>query len=73
MYDKILGTVDGTHGVAWTQSAAKQNPAHAVVNEVLTDYTLAPSAYYQRVIQSVREAGEKTLADARQLDVESTA
>jgi nucleotide-binding universal stress UspA family protein len=31
----------------------------------LGDYTLAPSVYYEKVIEAEREAGRKTLADAR--------
>lgn len=82
MYSKILVPVDGSptalQGLSEACNLAKALRSKIklvhVVNELVTDYTLTPSAYYEHVIQAVREAGQETLAQARahaqQLDVD---
>lgn len=82
MYSKILVPVDGsptalqglTEACGLAKALRSKIKLVHVVNELVTDYTLAPSVYYERVIQAVREAGHKALADAREhaskLDVE---
>lgn len=82
IYSKILVPVDGsptalqglTEACGLAKALRSKIKIVHVVNELVTDYTLAPSAYYEHVIQAVREAGQTSLAQARahakQLDVE---
>lgn len=82
MYSKILVPVDGSptalQGLTEACGLAKAPRSKIklvhVLNELVTDYTLAPSVYYDHVIQAVRETGQKALAQARahasQFDVE---
>lgn len=73
MYARILVPVDGsatsTQGLNEAIKLAKALKAQVkvihVVNELLADYTLAPSVYYEKVIEAERETGNKTLAVAR--------
>ena len=82
MYSKILVPVDGsptalrglTEACGLAKALRSKIKLVHVVNELVTDYTLAPSVYYEQVIQAVRDTGQKALAQARaharQLDVE---
>lgn len=73
MYAKILVPFDGSaasiKGLEEAIKLAKAFQAKVkvvhVVNELLSDYTLAPSVYYEQVIEAEREAGNKRLASAR--------
>jgi nucleotide-binding universal stress UspA family protein len=82
MYTKILVPIDGsaasvkglTEAIKLAKAVnAKVKLVH-VVNELLADYTLAPSMYYEKIIAAEREAGRATLANAqayaRSLDFE---
>jgi nucleotide-binding universal stress UspA family protein len=73
MYSRILVPVDGSatsmKGLDEAIKLGKALQAKVklvhVVNELLADYTLAPSVYYEKVIEAERETGKKTLAKAR--------
>lgn len=73
MYSRILVPVDGSptslKGLQEAIKLAKALQAKVklvhVINELLGDYTLAPSVYYEQVIEGERAAGRKTLADAQ--------
>jgi nucleotide-binding universal stress UspA family protein len=73
MYARILVPFDGSatsmQGLTEAIKLAKALRAEVkvvhVVNELLADYTLAPSVYYEKVIEAERETGKKTLARAR--------
>lgn len=72
MYAKILVPIDGSaasmKGLKEAIKLAKVLQAQVklvhIVNELLADYTLAPSMYYEKVIEGEREAGRKTLSNA---------
>lgn len=82
MYTKILVPIDGSatsvKGLTEAIKLAKALKARVklihVVNELLADYTLAPSVYYEKIIDGERQAGRATLANAqayaRSLDFE---
>ena len=73
MYSRILVPVDGSatsmKGLEEALKLAKALQAQVklvhVVNEMLADYTLAPSVYYEKVIEAERELGNRTLNNAR--------
>jgi len=73
MYTRILVPVDGSatsrRGLSEALGLAKALRAKVrvvhVINELLTDHTLAPSVYYEKVIEAERAAGRKILADAQ--------
>ena len=73
MYTKILVPIDGSatsvKGLNEAIKLAKALQAKVklvhVVNELLADYTLAPSVYYEKIIEAEREAGKATLANAQ--------
>jgi nucleotide-binding universal stress UspA family protein len=73
MYTKILVPIDGSatavKGLNEAIKLAKALQAKVklvhVVNELLADYTLAPSVYYDKIIEAEREAGKATLANAQ--------
>jgi nucleotide-binding universal stress UspA family protein len=73
MYARILVPVDGsatsmqglTEAIELAKALRAQVKVIHVVNELLADYTLAPSVCYEKVIEAEREAGKKTLAGAR--------
>jgi nucleotide-binding universal stress UspA family protein len=75
MYRKILVPVDGSNcslmGLAEALKLATASKARIkllhVVNELILDPALSPSVYYDRLIQSVREAGNAILASARNI------
>lgn len=78
MYERILVPVDGSatamkglkEAIQLAQcfqargSQSKVKLVH-IVNELLADYTLAPSVYYEKVIEGEREAGRKILSNAQ--------
>jgi nucleotide-binding universal stress UspA family protein len=72
MYKRILVPVDGSatslKGLDEAIELAKATGAKLklvhVVNELINDYTIAPSVYYERVIDSMRDAGQKALSGA---------
>jgi nucleotide-binding universal stress UspA family protein len=72
MYKKILVPVDGSptaaRGLAEAVKLAKGLNAAIrlvhVVNEFVMDTAYAPALYHERLIESLREAGRKTLQDA---------
>jgi nucleotide-binding universal stress UspA family protein len=73
MYARILVPIDGsatsmrglTEAIKLaTVLQARVRVVH-VINELLADYTLAPSVYYEKVIEAEREVGKKTLANAQ--------
>lgn len=73
MYQRILVPTDGSAAsLAGLQEAIKLAKALRanvkvvhVINELLADYTLAPSVCYEQVVAGEREAGKKVLAGAR--------
>lgn len=73
MYARILVPVDGSatstkgldEAIGLARALKAQVKVVHVVNELLADYTLAPSVYYEKVIDAERENGKKTLAAAR--------
>jgi nucleotide-binding universal stress UspA family protein len=73
MYAKILVPVDGSatamKGLKEAIQLARAVQAKVklvhIVNELLADYTLAPSVYYEKVIEGEREAGRQTLSKAQ--------
>jgi nucleotide-binding universal stress UspA family protein len=73
MYTKILVPIDGSatavKGLTEAVNLAKALQAKVklihVINELLGDYTLAPSVYYEKIIDAERQAGRATLANAQ--------
>lgn len=73
MYSRILVPVDGSatslqglqEAIALAQALQGKVKVVHVVNELLADYTLAPSVYYEKVIEGERQAGRQTLAKAQ--------
>lgn len=72
MYKRILVGVDGSatslRGLAESVRLAKATGASLrvvhVVGELVADVALAPSVYYQPLIESLREAGSRVLDQA---------
>jgi nucleotide-binding universal stress UspA family protein len=73
MYTKILVPIDGSatavKGLTEAIKLAKALEAKVklihVVNELLGDYALAPSVYYEKIIDAERQAGRAILANAQ--------
>jgi nucleotide-binding universal stress UspA family protein len=73
MYARILVPIDGsatsmqglTEAIKLATALQARVRVVHVINELLADYTLAPSVYYEKVIEAEREAGKKTLANAQ--------
>jgi nucleotide-binding universal stress UspA family protein len=73
MYARILVPIDGsatsmrglTEAIKLATALQARVRVVHVINELLADYTLAPSVYYEKVIEAEREVGKKTLANAQ--------
>jgi nucleotide-binding universal stress UspA family protein len=73
MYARILVPIDGsatsmrglTEAIKLATALLARVRVVHVINELLADYTLAPSVYYEKVIEAEREVGKKTLANAQ--------
>lgn len=72
MYSRILVPVDGsscslkglTEALKLADAKTRIKVLH-VVNELISEPALAPTEYHQRLIESMREGGQETLAEAR--------
>ena len=72
MYKRILVPVDGSgtslkglnEAIALAQATGAELKLVHIVNEFLDDYAIAPSVNYERIFDSLRDAGQKTLSGA---------